>query len=174
LLVVIIKDSDNRKIMKNHPGRLLTLTFLIASTFLYGQVNRPIKLVADSIHPISGIQRKTEIIHIGQTNSTRLELVAARATDWTGILVYPTSPLGCSGASGNYISFQFKDGSSLTLDNDLGFYKCSGTEKKVSVYDVNNIRFNPVVKVRFKQSEGFIELDWVCEYSMQEIIDALK
>ena len=80
--------------------------------------------------------------------------------------------IGCAGGENNYIIFLFEDGTVLRLDDD--FYKIKCGDRPPSGYIITGITFKPIKKIRLSQTEGSIDLEWTSEYSMQELIDALK
>ena len=80
--------------------------------------------------------------------------------------------LGCAGSHLNYITFLFQDGTTLTLNRDLSKTDCSANS--TCIYDISGYEFKPVKKIRVQLSNGSRDIDWTCQYSMQELFDALK
>ena len=72
--------------------------------------------------------------------------------------------------------FLFSDDTALTLTEDVAKLDCSSNVVKYSVYVIDESMFQgkTIKKIRLKQSETFLDADYTCEYSMQELIDALK
>lgn len=161
--------------MKILIGRVLTVIFIATSTFMYAQevaIKPPVELFSNEIDEFTGtVKKSTRFQHIGGTSGATFFLM--RADDQYVLAIRSSSQdIGCAGADDNYIIFLFEDGTVLRLDDDFTKIKCG--DKPSSYYNITGIKFKPIKKIRLRQTEGSIDVEWTGIYSMQELIDALK
>lgn len=76
-----------------------------------------------------------------------------------------------SGYPLNYVTFLFHDNSVLKLHKDIGL-------GRISIYElpVDQFRFKAVKKIRISRVDMLspLDLDWVCEYSMRELLNVMS
>lgn len=167
--------------------QLLTLTFIITPALAYAQADiydevslistenkKKVKLVQDEVDEFTKqVKKSTKAYYSGKA----IKLQVFRYGEEYGLGVAPIIwNLGCCGAKGNYIMILFNDDTALTLTEDVAKLDCSSNVVKYSVYVIDESMFQgkTIKKIRLKQSDSFIDADYTCEYSMQELIDALK
>jgi hypothetical protein len=180
--------------MKSIISRVLTVIFITTSTLVYAQggiydtastentpkpTKPPIKLYENTYDEFTKTLRKTTSQqYIGDWKQEKgLHFWLVRVTDPSfgfihTIGVIPARGLGCSGMEDNYITFLFEDGSVHTLRGDFADVNCSETAG--SLFAFRDYAFKPIKKVRFSRQDEHIDVDWNCQYSMQELMDALK
>ena len=95
-----------------------------------------------------------------------------------GLSVYVASEdFGCSGTRKSYITFLFKDGTTLNLSDDESDIDCS--DYSSSLYsltesDLNKLSNKTLTKIRFSQSEGYADFEVSGTYSIKELISVVK
>ena len=161
--------------MKSLISRVLTVIFIATSTCMYAQevaVKPPVELWTNEIDEFTGnVKKSTKRQYIGGTSGASFYLI--RIADQYAMYIKSSArDIGCAGAADNYIIFLFEDGTMLRLDDDFTKVNCG--DKPSSGYIIGGVTFKPIKKIRLRQTEGSIDIDWTCEYSMQELIDALK
>ena len=173
--------------MKNVIRQLLTLIFIITPALAHAQADvydevtlistenkKKVKLVQDEVDEFTKqVKKSTKAYYSGKA----VKLQVFRYGEEYGLGIAPIIwNLGCCGASDNYIMILFNDDTALTLTEDVAKLDCSSNVVKYSVYVIDESMFQgkTIKKIRLKQSASFLDADYTCEYSMQELIDALK
>ncbi len=162
--------------------KTLTRHLFTAAIFLYAGMlsaqeiytKEKVKLVQDEVDEFTKqVKKSTKAYYSGKTGST-VKFWIARYGEEYALGIGTVTNLGCSGASDNYVIILFSDNTTLRLDTDMAKIDCSGG--KYSLYSVNESMFKgkTIKKIRLRQTSGVVDADYTCEYSMQELIDALK
>ena len=97
----------------------------------------------------------------------------ARVDDVVVLEMWTTNRMGCGGAVGNYTVLLKDDGSVVRLTDDIIDIECE--ERASSMYVVTNVDFANIKKIRFKQSDGYMDFDVAGRlYTLEELFNAVQ
>ena len=161
--------------------KTLTRHLFTAAIFLYAGMlsaqeiytKEKVKLVQDEVDEFTKkVKKATKVYYSGKAIKLRVSRYGEEYALGIAPIIWN---LGCCGVSDNYIMILFTDDTTLRLDKDVAKVDCSN-DVKYSIYIIDEGMFKgkTIKKIRLKQSETFIDADYTCNYSMQELIDALK
>lgn len=127
-------------------------------------------LRVDKVDDFTGeITRRTEYYTVGTNRAGKLKAAAVRIGDNIYLELFSAADQGCAGAVDNYVSFLFDDGTTYTNDMDVNKITCEDLAS--SYYVVSREDFTgAITRIRFKQSEGYIDYEVDGDYTIQSLI----
>jgi hypothetical protein len=138
------------------------------------ETKEKVKLVQDTVDEFTKqVVKITKPYYSGKPRK-KVKFFISRYGETYGLCIAPVVNLGCCGAGENYVTFLFNDDTTLTLDVDRAIVDCAGGQYSVYEIDESMFQGKTIKKIRLMQSVSFLDADYTCEYSMQELIGAVK
>ena len=75
---------------------------------------------------------------------------------------------------GNYVIFLFEDGSTLKLDDDIVDVDCEERAVSRFIISPSDLAGKTLKRIRFAQSEGYVDYDVMGEFTLNELFEAVK
>lgn len=156
--------------MKN----LVLVAVTLISTSIYSQ-----ELRVNKVDEFTGKSKMmTKDYKIGKSSIGSLVAFFARIDDNHSIGLYVNSKdFGCGGAKDNYVIFLFKDKTTLTLSDDILDIDCKDYAKSMYVLEHSHIELlktKEISKIRFRQSEGYVDFTASGIYTVKQLLESLK
>jgi hypothetical protein len=156
--------------MKN----LLLITAMLISTSIYAQ-----ELRTNKVDDFTGESKMiTKDYKIGKSTLGYLCAYFVRVNDAHSICLYVNfKDFGCGGARDNYITFLFKDKTTLTLPHDILDINCGDYAESMYILDsfkIDMLKTKEISKIRFRQSEGYVDFTASGIYTVKQLLDILK
>ena len=123
--------------------------------------------------PFTGeVKKRTKYEKIGAANGEYLYTAAIRVDNDYAIEFWSTHDQGCGGAVGNYTILLYPDGTTLELREDIAKIDCQ--DRASSFFLINPDEVKGVSKIRFRQSEGYVDYEVTGDYTLPELFQALQ
>jgi len=149
---------------------ILSLGLAFLSTISFSQ-----ELRMNQVDEFTGKTIKvTKSYSVGKVGSGKLFMSFRRVDDSYGVEFWSTTDQGCSGANDNYVIFLSDDGTTISLNKDLADIDCSDMASSVYMIDLADFENLNVSKIRFAQSDGYIDFVFESEYTVQDHLNAIK
>lgn len=117
------------------------------------------------------VKKFTNFYKLAKTEVGTLSSSVMRIDNYTFLQVSSSVDLGCSGAVGNKIIFLFSDGTKTELE-DIADINCKDSAS--SLFNITNLDFSNLTKVRFKQSEYYTDGVVYGSFTLQQQINVTK
>ena len=150
-----------------------SLFFTIASIVALSATAQ--ELALDKVDEFTGSTLKlTKNYLVGKYSASKLFIGFRRVDSSYGVSLWSTGDQGCAGAVGNYVIFLDANGNTIKLDDDISDVDCA--DMSTSVYVIDPAEFESFIptKVRFAQSEGYLDYPFECEFTIQQLLTAIK
>ena len=154
---------------------LLLIPLLFSTAMTFGQ-----NLTVNETDEFTGNEKRmTSYYEIGVAQVTssmsyKLACATIRIDDAYAIDLWSSGDQGCAGAIGNYVIFLFDGGATLKLDDDLVDVECEERASSRYVIEPSEFEGKTLKRIRFAQSEGYIDYDFKGEFTMNQLIEAVK
>ena len=130
------------------------------------------KLTTNGVDEFTGVQKKiTKSYKVAKMDFGFMFASAIRIGKRTALRIGTSWDTGCSGASDNYITFLYSDGRTVTL-KDVANVDCS--ENAISMFDVTNVDFADLKKIRLRQSDFPVDGVVSGKYSLYQLVRVVK
>jgi hypothetical protein len=133
------------------------------------------ELTLDKVDEFTGSTLKlTKDYTAGKSLGYKLFIGFRRVDSSYGVSLWSTGDQGCAGAVGNYAIFLDANGNTIKLDDDISDVDCADMASSVYVIDPSEFESFVPTKIRFAQSEGFIDYPFECEFTIQQLLTVIK
>ena len=137
------------------------------------------ELSIDEVDAFTGkITKVTYQEQVGKGKEYSLYLIMARLTDVRekpifSMIFKTNAGLGCAGSLEEYVMFKFTDGSVLRY-NGFGEVDCDKTAMSMFEINLNDFKDKTVEKIRLKRHKSLLDYDVEGEYTITQLINAVK
>ncbi len=122
-------------------------------------------------------KRYTKEYNIAEGKGYKLSLQVANLSeeDYSLFAMYfkTDGDLGCAGAVGEYVMFKFEDGSVLKYEG-VGDVNCGDNPTSMFQLHIDDFEGKTVQKIRLQRSDYFLDYEIEGEYTIKELIEAVK
>jgi hypothetical protein len=161
-------EKINKQLKKVTMKNLLTIIIALFTLTVTAQ-----ELDKNEVDEFTGKVKKITMEYETAKGATTTAMRFANIGGTFGIYAYAYESLGCSGAVGNYIIFKFTDGTILRLE-DTAKVDCKDYCNSIFVFDPEVLEGKTIEKIRFRQSNGYDDAVWICEFNIQDFINVIR
>ena len=149
---------------------ILTTILAVIANISFSQ-----ELTIDKVDEFTGSTIKlTKYYKVGKRGSNVLYMSLRRVDDTYGIAFWSTLDQGCAGSTGNYTILLDSDNQTIKFDNDIADIDCADNGISVYVLTLEDADTFEIAKIRFAQSKSYDDFEYTGEYTLQQLIEAVK
>lgn len=149
---------------------LFSMLLISSAMFVSAQ-----SLIIDRIDEFDGDTVKvTKDYVVGKAAVSKLYCSVRRINSYYGISFWSTADQGCAGSGKNYVILMNAEGDKITLTEDIADIKCNNTAESLYVADPTDFVGFVVTRIRFAQSEGYLDFTVSGDYTIEQLFNTLK
>ena len=150
---------------------LLAVTMVLAFNLSNAQ-----SLITNEVDEFTGSTKKmTKTYNIAEGKGYLIKATAIKIDNLYAIYISSNADLGCAGSSDNYVIFKFVDATTIKL-KDVSSIDCKDEAPSTFIIKKDDLyKFDKAIdKIRFKQSNLYLDANTTGTYSVSQLIKAVK